>query len=335
VPKRWIVMLASSEIVANHAILDFWTRYALVIRNPIVVRILRNFITNKLTRMDVSRYCVAINATAGFPKVQANWGNKPPLLQFKSQDKNRGERALEELGIPKGRLFVCIHSRSGGYAPHDENLHNYRNSLMDDYLMAVDYFASQGVTCIAMGDSRMPPFPKNSNLIDYAHHSIQNEWLDLYLAANCKMFLGNSSGAFAMANVFGVPVACANMAPLSSVLPCGPNDIGIPKLYKEVATERLLNFKEIMNSQISNFRESIDFHNAGIKLIDSSPQDILDLAIEKFEIINNSKFKYSEEDEALQLRFKALFKPGHYCYGSASRIGRSFLKRYQYLLEPI
>jgi putative glycosyltransferase (TIGR04372 family) len=135
-----------------------------------------------------------------------------------------------------------------------------------------------------------------------------------------------------MSSVFGVPAACANMAPLSAVFPCGKKDIGIPKLYKETASGRVLPFKEVLDSPIANFRFTSDYVAAGIELIDSSPEDILDLAIEQFEVINNPGFSYSTEDEILQLRFKSLFKTGHYSYGSASRIGQGFLKRHQHLL---
>jgi hypothetical protein len=83
---------------------------------------------------------------------------------------------------------------------------------------------------------------------------------------------------------------------------------------------------------MANFRYSSDFKLAGIELVNNTPEDIKELAIEQFERTGNPDFSYSDEDEALQIRFRALYKPGHYSYGSASRIGRSFLTRYQHLL---
>lgn len=41
---------------------------------------------------------------------------------------------------------------------------------------------------------------------------------------------------------------------------------------------------------------------------------------------------YTAHDEELQRRFKALMRPGHYGYGEISRIGREFLRKYEFLL---
>jgi putative glycosyltransferase (TIGR04372 family) len=122
------------------------------------------------------------------------------------------------------------------------------------------------------------------------------------------------------------------MAPLSAVFPCGKKDIGIPKLYKASSSGYLLSFKEILDSPSGNFRSSSEFKAAGIELVNNSPEEIRDLAIEQFERSATQNFVYDDEDENLQNRFRALFKPGHYMYGSASRVGRAFLKRYCHLL---
>jgi len=332
IPKHRVIMLASEQQVANQAALGYWRQYFIVITSPMIVRLLRPFSWHPLTRFDVSKYAVAINTTALFPKIQALWDDRPPLLRTNPEDTYRGQKALEEIGVPSGTWFVCIHSREGGYSPSDEHLHSFRNSCFEDYLMAIKYIISLGGMCIMMGGPTMRPAPKMEGLIDYAHHPMRCDWLDLYISANCRFFLGNTSGAFYMSSVFGVPVACANMAPLSAVFPCGKKDIGIPKLYKEASSGRLLTFKEILDSPASNFRYSSEFNAAGLELVNNPPEEIRDLAIEQFERSASPNFAYDDEDETLQFRFRELFKPGHYMYGSASRVGRAFLKRYQHLL---
>jgi putative glycosyltransferase (TIGR04372 family) len=244
----------------------------------------------------------------------------------------RGQIALNELGVSSGEWYVCIQSRSGGNSKNEELVHSYRNSSINDYMLAIQYIIALGGICIVIGDSAMNSTPKIKNLIDYAHHPIRCDWLDLYIAANCRFFLGNTSGAFLMSSVFGVPVACANMAPLGAVFPNGKKDICIPKLYKDTSLGRLLSFNEILNSPISNFRDSSQFHAAEIELVNNSPEEIRDLAIEQLERTTVSDLVYSKEDEALQIRFRDLYEPGHYSYGSASRVGRAFLRQYQYLL---
>ena len=136
-----------------------------------------------------------------------------------------------------------------------------------------------------------------------------------------------------MSSVFGVPVATANMVPLGAVFPCGNKDIGIPKLYKETWSGRVLSFKEILASPMSNFRFATQFTAVGIELVNNSPEEIRDLAIEQLERIAIPNFTYDEADDVLQFRFRDLLKFGHYTYGSASRVGRAFLKQHQHLLS--
>ena len=332
IPKRRIIMLAPNKVVSNNTAVQYWRQYLTVITSPMLVRLFRHFLWNPLTRIDVSRYCIAINNVPELFKIQALWGGRPPFFKILSRDVYRGQNALNELGVSSDDWFVCIHCRGGGYSTHDEHLHSFRNSSIDEYLLTIEYIIALGGICIVMGDPTMGPTPKIKNLIDYAHHPIRCDWLDLYIAANCRFFLGTASGAFYMSSIFGVPVASANMAPLGAVFPGGMKDIGIPKMYKDISSGRLLSFKEILNSPMSNFRASSEFKTSGIELVNNSPEEIRDLAIEQLERITAPNFSYDKEDEALQLRFRDLYKPEHYSYWSASRVGRAFLRHYQYLL---
>lgn len=332
-PKYRSVILAPMRQVANTALLEYWRNYFWVVSSRPLLKLLQPFASIQRTSFDASKYAVAINSTAEFATVQAQWADRPPLLQLTSEDKQRGRTALEAMGMPANGWYVCVHSREGGYSPNDEHVHSYRNSEFSDYSLAINHVVSHGGRCIRMGDPSMAPIPAMRGVIDYAKHPLRAGWLDLYLAATCKFFLGNSSGAFAMASVFGRPVACSNMAPLGAVYPYGVKDIGIPKLFREVSTGRVLTFREIMESPISGFRFASQFQEAGIEVVNNTPDDIRELAIEQLERIDNSEFKYSEKDEVLQQRFRELFRPGHYAYGSASRVGRAFLQKHEDLLR--
>lgn len=331
-PKHRVIMLAPRQQVVNQAFIGYLRQYFIVVTSPMIVRLLRPLSWHPLTRFDTSRYSKTTYETVDYLKIQALWVNRPPLFKINPEDSCRGQKALEKIGVPSGTWFVCVHSREGGYNPADEHVHSYRNSRIEDYLMAIEYIISRGGMCIRMGDPTMRPAPIMEGLVDYANHPIRCDWLDLYIAANCRFFLGSSSGAFVMSPVFGVPVACANMVPLSAVFPWSKKDIGIPKLYKEASSGRLLSFKEILDSSGTGYWASAEFMAAGIELVNNSPEEIRDLAIEQFERSATPNFVYDEADEALQIRFRELFRPEHCAYGSTSRIGRAFLKRYQHLL---
>ncbi len=330
-PKYFTIAFAPKNTVANAYLLKYWSQYIKFITNPYLCRILKRFMSYPSLEYDVQRYCVAINKTADIVKIQTLWCDCAPLLKIKSEDILRGENYLKKMGLPSGAWYVCVHSREGGYSPSDEHWHSFRNSEIESYFQAMKEIVKRGGWCIRMGDPSSRKLPAMDNVIDYAHSVYRAEWLDIYIAARCKYFLGSCSGAFGISSVFGVPVALANMAPLSVTLPHGVKDVGIPKLMRMMSSGKMLTFNEIFSSPVGNARHTEIFEREGVELLDNTPEDILDLSLEQLERVNGT-IQYTEEDENLQNKFKSLMRPGHYTYGSASRIGRGFLRKYRHLL---
>ncbi len=168
--------------------------------------------------------------------------------------------------------------------------------------------------------------------MDYAHSSIRSDRMDVFLCASCDFFLGCTSGLIYLSCVFGVPTAQTNAIPISTVLTFGARDIGISKLLRSDLTTRHVTFKEALSSDIANFRFAELYAAHGLHPIENTPEEIRDLALEMALRVEGN-VDYSAKDEELQLRFKALMRPGHYTYGGYSRIGRDFLRKYASLLE--
>jgi|GEM_PF-82173 len=330
-PEHHAILLAPANKVANKALLDLWSRHVRVISSPWLCRMLSPLSGHPMLRLNIYEYTTAINETAPFYAVQKQWGDRPPLLSLGQDDIARGEQRLIELGVPSGAWFVCVHSREGGYAPHDEHFHSHRNSDIESYQMAMKAIAERGGWCIRIGDPTMKKMPPAQHAIDYAHSPLKADWMDLFLFARCRFFLGNSSGPFLVASAFGVPVALANQSPVSVVLPYGRKDIGIPKLVWSRKEQRLLTFSEILGTPIGDLRLTHEQEQAGIGMIDNTPEDIRDLALEHLGRVEG-RLTYDSAEEALQAKFKALMRPGHYSYGSDSRIGNAFLKKHASLL---
>jgi len=330
-PRYTAVLCAPAGGVANRRLLDYWSSYVRVISSPWILSVLKPITSQKILQFDVHRYASVINDTAAFPSIQKQWGDRPPLLSLKPDDVARGEQRLQELGIPAGAWLVCVHSREGEYSRQDEHIHSYRNSDIDTYVLAMAAIVERGGWCVRIGDPSMKKLSPMPNVVDYAHHLLRADWMDLFLCARCRFFLGNSSGPFLVASIFGVPVALANLLPVSTVLPYGKKDLGIPKLLRSAKEQRLLTFPEVLGSPIGNMRYAKEYQQAGIDIIDNTSEDILGLALEQLERTER-RAPYTAIDEDLQTRFKALLKPGHYTYGSDSRIGRAFLRKHAELL---
>ena len=186
---------------------------------------------------------------------------------------------------------------------------------------------------IRMGDQTMKPLQKADQIVDYALLDIKSDWMDVFLCASCRFFLGSASGLCQLPTVFGVSDAIANLAPhLSGVLQTGPEDIGIPKLLWSDKEERYLSFKEILGSPISKYWFDSMFYEAGLRPVENTSEEIRDLVLEMLDR-KEGRLSYTIEDELRQKRFKSLMNPTHFSYGAMSRVGRDFLRKYEHLLS--
>ena len=313
----------------NQSILGYWKKYFIVIQNPVLARLLSPLCFHPLLKSD-EKYAATQGGTSSVYEINARWGDRDPLLKITDQDLNAGRNILMQMGLQENDWFVCVHMREGGYSPSDEHLHSFRNPSIETLLPAIQYIIDQGGKCIRMGDKTMTSVPSIDGLIDYALSPYKSDFMDVFLCSECLFFLGSNSGLFEISTVFGTPVALSNMAPITT-LPRGRHDISIPMMHSKFDQNVLLSFPEIMDTEIANFRYTDNYKKAGIDLIPNTQEEILELVTEQFQKGTNS-FVLSEANEVLQKKYKALFKPGHYGYGYASKIGEKFLERYSHLL---
>lgn len=332
-PRRKILLLAPRGKVANEHLVDYWAGHVATVRWPPLCHLLAplNRFRFLRARPDLAAYIAAINTTAAGMSVGKAWGDRAPVLQLTAEDRARGEERLRALGIPPGARIVCFHNREGGYSPGDEHLHDYRNAAVDNYLVAARALVERGFYCVRMGDPTTKPIAPMDGIIDYAHSPLRSDWLDVFLCARCEFFIGNTSGLLFVPAAFGRPVALANLLPVSASSPFGTRDLGMPKLLWSRAERRMLSFAEILGSDVGNFRFSSLYREHGLEPVENTADEIRDFALEMLGRLDGS-VSYSAHDEALQRRFQALLRPGHFSYGSAARVGRDFLRKYEHLI---
>jgi len=329
-PKYLVIMLAPSNKVANRCLLEYWRKYFKIITSPTLCLLLYPLSEQKILKCDIEQYVMNDHEEALIYEVNNKWVGRPPLLSLSESDRERGWRCLQDLGIPEGAWYVCIHCREPGNRPQDKS-HVHRDVDIYTYFLAMKAIVDRGGWCIRLGDTAMKPLPPMHNVIDYAHLGVKSDWMDVFLCASGRFLLGSNSGLSVLVSVFGIPCALANIIPLS-VLPVQDTDIGIPKLLWSNAEQRYLTFREVLDSPMSkaNFFGDM-YEKADIKIVDNSPEEIRDLALEMLDRVEG-RTTYTSDDERLQQKFKLLLKPGHYGYRASSRLCSSFLRKYEILL---
>jgi len=254
------------------------------------------------------------------------------ILTFSETEEKQGRKLLKKMGIGETDWFICFHSRDAVYLEKegkksiDWSHHDFRDCEIDNYLGAADYITSSGGHAIRMGYHVKKELPANLNnkIIDYST-KYRNDFGDIFLPAKCKFFLGNTTGLLLVPTIFQIPIALANSIPYDNT-PLRAGDIYIPKKIWSIKENRFLTFKEIFDSEIANYCESIQFEKAGLRIVENSSEEILDLAIEMNERLDGTWIS-TKEDEELQMKFKSLFRPHHKFFNSPARIGAAFLRK--------
>lgn len=262
----------------------------------------------------------------------------PAHLSFTPEEEHLGREGLQMLGVPEGAPFICFHARDSAYyeaAAPKENMsfHDFRDNDIQDCVSAAEEMTRRGCFAVRMGAVvRKALKTDNPMVIDYAvkHRS---DFMDIFLCAKCRYFIGDLSGLGVLPMIFRKPVAFANVIPIQNVPLWGPDNLFIPKKLRLRAENRLLTFAEIFDSQADCIRWSEEYQRMGIEPVENTAEEITALAVEMDERLKGT-WRTTEEDEELQRRFRLRFKPDARRQGViVSRIGADFLRRNRELLD--
>jgi putative glycosyltransferase (TIGR04372 family) len=291
----------------------------------------------KFWKLDVSH---KINFPVHDLRLVHNENNK---LEFTDEEKAAGLTLLEQLGIPKGASWVCIHNRDSRYLntvrpDYDWNYHNFRDFNVESMVSAAEELTSRGYYVVRMGSiSEQSMHSENPMIIDYANHNKRSDFADIYLLGNCFFYLGSDSGIFAVSTIFNRPFSFINFPvpkPIGDYYHWSSTPFILKHFFLE-KEDRRLSLREIFEYGLANMSESKGFEEAGVKLLSNTEKEIRDLAIEVEERIKG-KWQDLAEDEELQQMFWEIYQqysPAKETEGFKARIGTAFLRDNQYFLN--
>lgn len=257
-----------------------------------------------------------------------------PLLTFTTKEELFGERQMEEMGIPKGKPFICFHSRDASYLDtvfpdRDWNYHNYRDTSIKNYLPAAEYLANKGYCALRAGSIVAEKLSTNNPaIIDYARDGKRSDFMDIYLGAKCRFFIGSDCGITIIPEAFKRPMIYTNWVSVEALSTFYHHALVIMKKWYSLKEERYLTFSEML--KVGNHYE-INLEDFGVKLIDNTPEEIIDV-IEEMEQRLEGTWQSTAEDEELQNRFWDLYGRERLRF-PAFRIGAKFLRQHQQLLN--
>jgi putative glycosyltransferase (TIGR04372 family) len=310
------VFLLEKGKVGNRYLLQLWNRLHPFIQIPSG---LYSHLWDYATRSSAS--CVR-PVYGDYQRYSKAWSRAwdRPLLSIPSADGRRGEGLLRQLGVPEGAWFVCVHVREAGYLP-ELSYHSYRDS---------DFIASQGGYVIRMGDPSMKPIKPMPGVIDYAHSSLRSDFLDIFLCARCRFFLGTNSGLICVPALFNRPLALVNVVPFQHAQ---PGSLFIPKLIYSRTESRFLTCEEVVRRGIHDYCATLAYTQNGLETVSNDPEDIRQLTGETLAVLQGGE-AYTAEDLRLRNAFSQFLLPLGLSNPRTAYIGRDFMRKHKAVFVP-
>ena len=235
-----------------------------------------------------------------------------PQLKFTNDENKRGWEFLKIIGLNENDKYVCLVIRDSAYLknPYDSYAyHNYRDSDIDTYEEAALALAEKGYWVFRMGKKVHKPFKAaHPRIRDYANSEYRSDFLDIWLSVNCYFSLMTNTGIGDVVCVYQRPAAIINALPLGYInTSLNPNSIWLPKKIVWADSKNLLTLKEQIQTGVIGFLYSKDYEDAGVELIDNTPEEITKTAIELEEKLTG-KWQTYPQDKDLQNQFWEILK---------------------------
>jgi len=252
------------------------------------------------------------NSTSGDRDVHNLFERFPSHLKFTAEEEMGGEASLRAMGLPDGAQFICLIVRDSAYldSQHptiDWSYHNYRDSDIQNYILAAEELADRGYFVFRMGakvhSSINSAHPK---VIDYASNGMRSDFMDIYLGTKCAFCLTVGTGFDCVPLIARRPIVEVNNAPLGSCITWGNTSLLLSKHHIDMKSGHELTAGEIFLRDIGFCSNSLEYKSKGISLIENTPEEIRDVAIEMAERLVGT-WQEHPDDEAMQQRFWEIF----------------------------
>ena len=267
--------------------------------------------------------------------------SKQPQLSFTEEEKLHGLQLLEHMGIPANAHWICIHNRDSAYL--DKMLggrwayHDYRDFSVQTMIDAAEEMTRRGYYVLRMGAIVAEPLCSvNPKIIDYANSPLRSDFADIYLMAKSIAYLGSDSGIATVPLIFRKPLFYINFSPgmIYILTYFCPWPFIIKHLWSK-KDHRFLSLRKIFEIGLGGASSTGMYEEHGVELIDNTPEEIRDLAVEVDDRVNG-QWQVQPEDEELQARFRGILRqyiPSDHRGDIQINIGSSFLRKHMYLLD--
>jgi len=323
-----------SNIIENQFWFDFYKTRPMLLEQPFFAEYPYD-VNNTIRGIDP----IEVNAQ-GSKNLINIYQSSPSVVNIPIQDVDFGWNLLSELGIEKTDKIVCLHLRDSDYLTnkyprHDFSYHDYRDTKIESYCLAIRYLIEQGYKVVRIG-AKSNQSLSSKNLTNYFDFCIERneqygDFIDVFLLSVCDFFIATNSGPSSVAAIFDTPTLTVNSVPISPGF--GQNSRFIPKrLLQNGSDVNILDICAGKTLSTLNTKPLIFTFNSkeltenGYEYVDNNEDDIYD-AVKEFSLqVKNRKLTNGPTE--LQKQYVKFLPEDFIFKDSQSVVSHSFLKKY-------
>ena len=233
----------------------------------------------------------------------------PPQLYINKEEKNKGEKFLSEIGIPKNSKFVCLNVRDNAYLKKnfpnkDFSYHDYRNWKISNFEEAIRYLISEKIYVIRVGKKSEEKLNIESKYyIDVTNNKLP-DLFDVYVGSHCYFCISTQSGFDAIPYVFRKPIAYL-VVPIAVFHTSSKRFMLTTKHHLDI-NEKTLSISDIFKKECHHLLKTEDFKKKKITLKDLSSLEIKIFVRDMLRYVQNNLELEDKHQE--QKIFWALFE---------------------------
>jgi len=307
------------KLSKRHIIINYFVKYLY-------------YANNRIPGGDVHRF---YNATEkyGSRLVSKKMLSIGPMLKFTESEDLDGNAFFKIIKKPKNAKYVCLMVRDNAYLNSNYfNYHDYRNSDINDYVVAVNNLLNKGYWVFRMGKKVNEKLLINHpRFLDYANSVYRNDFLDVWLAKNCFFTISTSCGWDSMTEIFKKPICYVNALPLGFISTAANNNsIWLSKKLKFKKNNRLLSLNDQIKTGALMYLRKENYKDNDIIIEDNSSSEIDDTVNEMHLKLNNLWVSNENDSIDNSLFWKKLSKWNEfsrYHGDTVSRVSDSFLRK--------
>lgn len=266
----------------------------------------------------------------------------PSPFKMRKKDLFFAKKKVEKIGINKDNPLLLFFNRDSSYVKEyminkNDCENDYRNSSISSYILMAQLFNKLGYSSVRMG-AKTEEKLSQEGIFDVSLLE-RDEKLEFYLFSHARFTVSDCTGLNIMPSLFRKPRVIVNNVPLLNFIndgyfQCVLDSILLFKKHWCEEGKKNLSFSQIKEKNLLWAFDTQDYVQNNIELINNTPEEILDAALEMHQRLNG-EWEETEEDILLQHRFwkHVGVKRDTRFLSLYPRVGAKFLRENSWLLE--